>query len=75
MRRHVRVRDDPSEVGLVLLEGDALVVDFLRVGGVVGAEEDDLAKILLVYGMGGGVSTSRVYGHATHHLLLKGYGW
>lgn len=42
MRRDVRVRDDPPEVGLVLLEGNALVVDFLRKSGIVGAKEDEL---------------------------------
>lgn len=42
MRRHARVRDDAVQVGLVLVQRDALVVGVLRQGGVVGAEEDEL---------------------------------
>lgn len=41
----VWVRDDARQVPRVFVERDALGVDFLREGCVVGAEEDDLGSV------------------------------
>lgn len=45
VRGDVGVCDNSVQVGLVLVQGYALVLDFLREGGVVGAQQDELVGL------------------------------